>query len=81
MSGPVPFLAAGSVLRVFAPGSPQARAIFNLGVICAIIFAVIYIIVAGLIVFALMRFRWRDELPKHWMGLPSFPVPARDTEK
>jgi cytochrome c oxidase subunit 2 len=60
MSGPVPLFAAGSVLRVFTPDSPQARAIFNLGVICAIIFAVIYVIVAGLIVFALMRFRWRE---------------------
>lgn len=63
MSVPVPILAAGSVLRVFEPDSPQARAIFNLGVICAVIFALIYVIVGGLIVFALMRYRWREGAP------------------
>jgi cytochrome c oxidase subunit 2 len=60
---PVPIVAAGSVLRVFAPDSPQARAIFNLGVVCSIIFAIIYVVVGGLIVFALMRFRWREGAP------------------
>jgi len=63
MACPVPILAAGSVLRVFEPDSPQARAIFNLGVICAVILGVIYVVVGGLIVFALMRFRWREGAP------------------
>lgn len=60
---PVPILAAGSVLRVFEPDSPQARAIFNLGVVCAVILGLIFVIVAGLIVFALMRFGWREGAP------------------
>jgi cytochrome c oxidase subunit 2 len=53
-------MALGSVLRVLEPDSPQARAIFDLGVVCGIIFAVIFVIVAGMIVYALMRFRWRE---------------------
>lgn len=63
MSCPVPILAAGSVLRVLTPDSPQAQAIFHLGVICAAIFAAIYIIVASVIIFALMRFRSREGEP------------------
>lgn len=63
MTVPVSILAAGSVLRVFTPDSPQARAIINLAVICAVIFAAIYVIVASLIIFALMRFRWREGEP------------------
>jgi cytochrome c oxidase subunit 2 len=51
------------VLRVLNPGSPQARSIFDLGIVAAIIFAVIFVIVAGIIVFALMRFRWREGEP------------------
>ena len=57
------FLAQGSVLRVLNPGSPQARSIFDLGVVAAIIFAIIFVIVTGMIVFALMRFRWREGKP------------------
>lgn len=63
MPDPVPILAAGSVLRVFAPDSPQARAMFHLAIICSIIFALIYVIVAGVIVFSVMRFRWREGEP------------------
>lgn len=63
MTGLDPFLAAGSVLRVFAPDSPQARAIFHLAIICSIIFALIYVIVASVILFSLMRFRWREGMP------------------
>ena len=55
-----PFLAIGGVLRVFEPDSPQARAIFDLGIVCSIILGLIFIIVAGIIVYALMRFRWRE---------------------
>lgn len=63
MTGPDPFLAVGSVLRVFEPDSPQARAIFDLGVIVAVILGIIFVVVAGMIVFALMRFRWREGAP------------------
>ena len=57
------FLALGSVLRVLNPDSPQARSIFDLGVVSGIIFAIIFVIVAGIIVYALMRFRWREGEP------------------
>jgi cytochrome c oxidase subunit 2 len=57
------FLPPSSVLRVLNPDSPQARSIFDLGVVAAIIFAIIFVIVAGIIVFALMRFRWREGEP------------------
>jgi cytochrome c oxidase subunit II len=57
------FLAVGSVLRVLNPGSPQARSIFDLGIVAGIILAIIFVIVAGIIVFALMRFRWREGEP------------------
>jgi len=53
----------GSVLRVLAPDSPQARAIFNLGLESSAILAVIFAIVAGVIVYALMRYRWREGEP------------------
>ena len=56
----LPFAA---VLQVFHPQSPQARAIFNLGVESSVILAVIFAIVAGVIVYALMRFRWREGEP------------------
>jgi cytochrome c oxidase subunit 2 len=52
-----------TVLQVFHPRSPQARAIFNLGVESSAILAGIFAIVAGVIVFALMRFRWREGEP------------------
>jgi hypothetical protein len=42
-----PFLAIGSVLRVFDPDSPQAGAIVHLGVVAGIILAAIFVIVAG----------------------------------
>jgi cytochrome c oxidase subunit 2 len=48
----------GTVLQVFHPNSPQARAIFDLGVEASVVFAAIFAIVAGIIVYALMRFRW-----------------------
>jgi len=52
-----------AVLRVFHPGSPQARAIFDLGIEASVILAVIFAIVAGIVVYALMRFRWREGEP------------------
>jgi len=60
-SRPAP--AFGTVLQVFHPHSPQARAIFDLGIEASAIFAVIFAIVAGIIVYALMRFRWREGDP------------------
>jgi cytochrome c oxidase subunit II len=47
-------------LTVLDPQSPQARAIFHLAIIAGIIFAAIFVIVAGMIVYALMRCRWRE---------------------
>src|SRR3984957_18407012 len=58
-----PILMSGAVLRVFDPNSPQARAIFNLGVVSSIILATIFVIVAAIILYALMRFRWREGEP------------------
>jgi len=57
---PTEFVSLGSVLRVFNPDSPQAREILNLGFIVGVILAVIFLIVAGAVVFSLMRFRWRE---------------------
>jgi cytochrome c oxidase subunit II len=54
------FVHLGTVLRVLNPDSPQARSIFDLGMLSGIIFAGIFVIVAGIIVFAVMRFRWRE---------------------
>ncbi len=54
---------AGSAIKVFDPQSPQARAIFHLGITAGVIFAFIFAIVAGMILFALMRYRWREGEP------------------
>jgi cytochrome c oxidase subunit 2 len=48
---------------VLDPASPQARLIVDLGIVATIIFGVIFVIVAGMIVYALMRFRWREGDP------------------
>ncbi len=47
-------------LPVLDPQSPEARAIYHLAIVSGIIFALIFIVVAGLIVYALMRYRWRE---------------------
>jgi cytochrome c oxidase subunit 2 len=57
------FLAQSSVLRVLDPGSPGARSIFDLGVVSALILGTIFVIVGGIVVYALMRFRWREGEP------------------
>jgi cytochrome c oxidase subunit 2 len=49
-----------NALTVLDPQSPQARAIFHLAIIAGIIFACIFAIVSGMIVYALMRCRWRE---------------------
>ena len=48
------------MLTVFDPQSPQAREIVHLAAVCGIILAAIFIIVSGMIVYALMRCRWRE---------------------
>ncbi|HME88856.1 MAG TPA: cytochrome c oxidase subunit II [Chthoniobacterales bacterium] len=45
------------------PQSPQARAIFNLGIISTVVFVLIFVIVAGMIVYAIFRFRGREGEP------------------
>ncbi|MEO6992804.1 MAG: cytochrome c oxidase subunit II [Lacunisphaera sp.] len=57
------FLAQSSVLRVLDPDSPNARSIFDLGIVTTIILGAIFVIVAGLVVYSLMRFRWREGEP------------------
>ena len=47
-------------LPVLDPQSPEARAIYHLAIVSGIIFALIFIAVAGMIVYALMRYRWRE---------------------
>jgi cytochrome c oxidase subunit 2 len=45
------------------PQSPQTHAIFNLWGISVVIFALIFLIVTGIIAYSLMRFRWREGEP------------------
>jgi cytochrome c oxidase subunit 2 len=45
------------------PQSPQARAIFDSGIISAIVFVLIFVIVTGAIIYAVLRFRGRDGEP------------------
>ena len=47
-------------LTVLDPQSPEARAIYHLAIVSGIIFALIFVVVGGMIVFALMRYRWRE---------------------
>jgi magnesium-transporting ATPase (P-type) len=61
----LPFAA---VLQVFRPQSPQARAIFNRGTESSVILAVIFAVVARVIVYALMRFRWPEGEPGPHQG-------------
>ena len=49
-----------NALTVLDPQSPQARAIFHLAIVAGIIFAAIFAIVSAMIVYALMRCRWRE---------------------
>jgi cytochrome c oxidase subunit 2 len=55
--------APDTVLQVIHPASPQARAIFDIGIEASVILTSIFAIVAGIIVYALMRFRWREGEP------------------
>jgi cytochrome c oxidase subunit II len=42
------------------PQSPQARAIYDLGIVATIVFVLIFVAVAGAIVYAIIRFRARE---------------------
>jgi cytochrome c oxidase subunit 2 len=46
------------------PQSPQARAIYDLGIVSTIVFALIFVVVAGGIVYAIFRFRAREGEPE-----------------
>ena len=56
-------LSDAEVVRTLNPESPQARAIFDLGIATAIILAIIFAVVIAIVVYALMRFRWREGEP------------------
>src|ERR1700716_816804 len=45
------------------PQSPQARAIYDLGIVTTIVFVIIFGVVAGAIVYAIFRFRGREGEP------------------
>src|SRR5438046_6573376 len=48
-------------IKVFNPQSPQARAISDLAVIVIVVMTVIFAIVVGIVMYALLRFpRWRE---------------------
>jgi cytochrome c oxidase subunit 2 len=46
------------------PQSPQARAIYDLGIVSTIVFVLIFVIVTGAIVYAIFRFRGREGEPE-----------------
>jgi len=46
------------------PQSPQARAIYDLGIVSTIVFVLIFVAVAGAIVYAIFRFRGREGEPE-----------------
>jgi cytochrome c oxidase subunit 2 len=45
------------------PQSPQARAIYDLGIVATIVFVLIFVVVAGGIAYAIFRFRGREGEP------------------
>jgi cytochrome c oxidase subunit 2 len=45
------------------PQSPQARAIYDLGIIATIVFVLIFVVVAGAIAYAIVRFHGREGEP------------------
>jgi len=55
----VEFIATGN-LTAFDPQSPGARAIFNLWHLGFLVFGAIFVLVAGAIFYALVRYRWRE---------------------
>jgi cytochrome c oxidase subunit 2 len=66
---PTVALLGADVVKALNPQSPHARAIFNLGVITAIVLAVIFAVVVGIVVYALLRFpRWTEGAPDPEQG-------------
>src|SRR5439155_10105494 len=62
------FLGA-DVINTLNPELPQARAIFNLAIITGIVMAVIFAVVAGIVLYSLLRFpRWREGEPDSEQG-------------
>src|SRR5436305_4196676 len=54
-------LLSADVVKVFNPQSPQARAIFDLAVIVIAVMVLIFAVVIGIVMYALLRFpRWRE---------------------
>jgi len=54
-------LLSADVVKVFHPQSPQARAIFDLAVIVIVVMVLIFAVVTGIVLYALLRFpRWRE---------------------
>jgi cytochrome c oxidase subunit 2 len=53
-------LLLADVVKALNPQSPQAREIFNLAVVTAIVLTVIFAVVVGIVVYALLHFRWRE---------------------
>jgi cytochrome c oxidase subunit II len=56
-------LSETDAVKALNPESPQARAIFDFGIVTAVILAVIFAVVVAIVVYALMRFRWREGEP------------------
>jgi len=56
--------------NALSPQSPQARAIYDLGIVSTIVFVLIFVVVTGAIVYAIFRFRRRegDLDPKQFAG-------------
>ena len=54
-------LVIADVVKVFNPQSPQARAIFDLTVIVIVVMVIIFAVVVGIVLYALLGFpRWRE---------------------
>lgn len=54
-------LLATDVVKALNPQSPQARAIFHLGIIVMLVMVVIFAVVVGIVMYALLRFpRWHE---------------------
>lgn len=76
---PASIFPLGAILQVLSPRLPQVRAMYGPGDFAAGTFAVIFVIVAGVIVSALMRFcGWEGEPGPHQQAtwLAKFPWPA-----
>jgi cytochrome c oxidase subunit 2 len=62
-------LLGADVVKALNPQSPQARAIFDLAIITAIVLAFIFAVVIGIVVYAFLRFpRWREGEPDPEQG-------------